>query len=96
MSNTNSECTNQTCAEYKAMLKSTCCTPGAYNGFNLYQANPFDSREIRQPNPWCSNELILRDKALRCAARIQPLDTTMEQSVKLAKADAVAKGIWNR
>jgi hypothetical protein len=79
------------------MLKSTCCVPAAYNGFNLYKANPFDSCQIpRQPNPWCSNELILRDKALRCKARIQPLDVTMEQSVKLAKEDAVAKGIWGR
>jgi hypothetical protein len=33
---------------------------------------------------------------MRCAARIQPIDTTMEESLKLAKADAVAKGIWNR
>jgi hypothetical protein len=90
------KCATSDCEQYRAMLKNSCCVPGGYKGFNLYTSNPFDSREIRQPNPWCSNELILRDKAMRCAARIQPIDTTMEESLKLAKADAVAKGIWNR
>lgn len=50
--------------------------------FNLYEANPFDSRKYPQYNEWCSNELILKDKNLRCLARVQPLDIVFNQSLK--------------
>tara|TARA_R100001163_G_C5068494_1_gene208932 strand:- start:1072 stop:1332 length:261 start_codon:yes stop_codon:yes gene_type:complete len=80
---------------YSKNLSNSCCVPGAYNGFNLYKANPFDPRAIpRQPNQWCSNELIMRDKDLRCQARIQPLDIELDAALKVSKQDAVSKGLW--
>lgn len=61
---------------------NSCCVPEMVDKFNLYKANPFDQRTIRhQSNPWCSNELILKDKNLRCLARVQPLDLSMDTSV---------------
>lgn len=81
---------------YCEVLNNTCCVAGGYKGYNLYKANPFDPREIRQPNAWCSNELLLRDKDMRCESRIQMIDISMGESLRLAKADAIAKGIWQR
>lgn len=65
---------------YDGTRLNSCCD-GNLN-FNLYVANPFDQRPINnQYNPWCSNELILKDKALRCAAKVQPLDIGMSNSI---------------
>lgn len=76
-------------------INNSCCHPGAYNGFNLYSANPFDDRKLPfQANEWCSNELILRDKNLRCQARVQPVDVTMRKALNLSQQDAAAKGLW--
>jgi len=81
-------------SDYKANLTNSCCVQGAYNGFNLMKANPFDPRAIpRQPNQWCSNELILRDKALRCQARIQPLDIELDHAMRASAVDIKAKGL---
>jgi len=78
-----------------SLMSNSCCKPGSYNGFNLENANPFDSRSNPfQSNQWCSNELILKDKELRCRARIQPLDITMKNGLNLAKQDASSKGLW--
>jgi hypothetical protein len=75
-------------------LSNSCCIPGAYNGYNLLSANPFDQRIMPcQANLWCSNELILKDKDLRCKARIQPLDILLNNATKLSKADYTAKGL---
>lgn len=61
---------------------NTCCQPEFVDKFNLYKANPFDQRTVRnQRNPWCSNELILKDKSLRCLAKVQPLDLSLDTSV---------------
>ena len=79
---------------YNIKSKNSCCVPGAYNGINLHAANPFDKRPIyKQPNKWCSNELILKDKDLRCQARIQPLDVLSNQAFTLAQEDAAKKGL---
>lgn len=81
-------------SQYSLRLDNSCCVPGAYNGFNLMKANPFDPRKIQyQPNQWCSNELILRDKELRCQARIQPLDVELDNSIKVANKYAQANGL---
>lgn len=81
-------------ASYQARLTNSCCIPGAYNGFNLLKANPFDPRSIPgQPNQWCSNELILQDKEMRCQARIQPLDVEFDHAVRASAADIKAKGL---
>ncbi len=67
--------------EYPHAINS-CCKINMYNKYNLLVSNPFDSRQIRhQYNPWCSNELILKDKELRCKANIQPLDISLDHSV---------------
>lgn len=82
-------------SSYSNKLNNSCCVPGAYNGFNLQAANPFDKRNIpNQANKWCSNELILKDKAMRCAARIQPLDILHAKATSVAYNDAKAKGLW--
>lgn len=49
--------------------------------FNLYIANPFDSRKFSQFNQWCSNDLILKDKNLRCLARVNNLDVVFDRAV---------------
>jgi hypothetical protein len=61
---------------------SSCCQQDRYAKYNLYKANPFDQRPVKnQPNQWCSNELILKDKALRCKAMVQPLDIAHDEAV---------------
>lgn len=81
--------------DFKKNLTTSCCIPGAYNGINLQAANPFDTRiNPTQPNQWCSNELILKDKDLRCKARIQPLDVLMGEALEMAKKDAMTKGVY--
>ena len=83
-------------AQLSSHLSNSCCVPGAYNGYNLMAANPFDRRPItNQRNPWCSNELILKDKALRCAARVQPLDILHSRATKLSHEEAKRQGIWH-
>ena len=72
---------------------NSCCLASKYSTYNLNKANPFDPRVFRQPNQWCSNDLILRDPTLRCKAMIQPLDVTFGQSVTIADKDARSKGI---
>jgi len=72
---------------------NSCCLTSKYQNYNLNKANPFDQRMYRQPNQWCSNDLILRDPAMRCKALIQPLDVTFDQSIAIADKDARAKGI---
>jgi len=72
---------------------NSCCSIGSYNGKNLVDANPFDTRQTKLPNPWGKNELIMQDKSLRCAARIQPLDSSMDVAMKLAREDMIKKGL---
>ena len=75
-------------------LNESCCVPGAYDRFNLHKANPFDPRVIKnQANPWCSNELILREKDLRCMSRVQPLDISLDLGTRKAHEDNKAKGL---
>lgn len=81
---------------YSLETTNSCCHPGGYNGMNLKDANPFDRRQMKQHNPWCKNELILLDKELRCAARIQPLDVLLDNATRLAREDAIKKGLYNR
>lgn len=82
--------------DYGQNLNRSCCVPGAYNGYNLLTANPFDRRPIPfQPNKWCSNDLILKDKELRCKALVQPLDVLHDRATKMAHDDASAKGVWH-
>lgn len=77
-----------------AKKSNSCCVPGAYNGYNLLAANPFDHRPIpQQPNQWCSNELILKDKDLRCRAKIQPLDILLTRATNMSHEDAKKKGL---
>lgn len=67
---------------YHVTRDNTCCDPNVIGQFNLYKANPFDQRPIKnQSNPWCSNELILKDAELRCKAKVQPLDVSVHQSL---------------
>jgi hypothetical protein len=67
---------------YFTPLRTNCCMEGAGDKFNLYAANPFDARVLKyQTNRWCSNELILKDKSLRCRAKVQPLDIGLDKSV---------------
>jgi len=73
------------------VLQNSCC--GSKYQYNLVKANPFDQRMYRQPNQWCSNDLILRDPALRCKAQIQPLDIDLDVSTRIADKDARTKGI---
>ena len=87
----------ESCSQMRKHLVNSCCTPGAYNGFNLLAANPFDPRPIpRQPNQWCSNEMILRDKEMRCAARIQPLDIELDRAMRASAQDAAMKGLLHK
>lgn len=72
---------------------NTCCVGTKYDTYNLNRANPFDPRMYPQPNPWCSNDLILRDPSLRCKAYVQPLDVLLDSSIRIADKDARAKGI---
>jgi len=75
-------------------LNESCCVPGAYSRFNLHKANPFDPRAIKsQANPWCSNELILREKDLRCMSRVQPLDLGLDLGARRSHAYNKEKGL---
>lgn len=81
---------------YSEQTTGSCCNPGGYNGMNLKAANPFDRRKMQQANPWCNNELILQDKDMRCAARIQPLDVLLDNATLMARQDAVKKGVYKK
>ena len=65
--------------------RDTCCNPKRYNKVDTFRANPFDDRLMPfQKNEWCSNELILRDPAMRCQAMIQPLDMGLKSGTQVA------------
>lgn len=74
---------NTFCSPYIPRRFNSCCLPNAYDGYNLYVANPFDQRRFAgQYNDWCSNDLILKDKDLRGQARIQPLDMDLSNTTR--------------
>jgi len=76
-------------------IRNTCCMIDQYHHINTHKANPFDDRIMPfQKNLWCSNELILRDPAMRCAAKIQPLDLGLHKGTSRAQKYNVANGLF--
>ena len=76
-------------------VRNVCCQPARYQGYNMQKANPFDDRLMPfQRNLWCSNELLLQDPALRCAAKIQPLDVGLKKGTQHSHEYNLKNKLW--
>ena len=77
------------------MSQYNCCQQDRYTGYNLNKANPFDGRYMPfQRNPWCSNELLIRDPALRCKAKVQPLDMNIDRGTQKSHEYNLRNKLW--